>query len=73
MSNSSLLLAGISRSTLPAGTKGFAGTEGFMAPEIMRYNGEEEYTEKVGMEGGKSEKTKYFLLDGAAYLSILIL
>ncbi|XP_043222191.1 leucine-rich repeat serine/threonine-protein kinase 1-like isoform X1 [Amphibalanus amphitrite] len=38
---------GISRSTLPAGTKGFAGTEGFMAPEIMRYNGEEEYTEKV--------------------------
>ncbi|XP_023236619.1 leucine-rich repeat serine/threonine-protein kinase 1-like [Centruroides sculpturatus] len=38
---------GISRSTLPTGTKGFGGTEGFMAPEIMRYNGEEEYTEKV--------------------------
>ncbi|XP_018323262.1 leucine-rich repeat serine/threonine-protein kinase 1 isoform X2 [Agrilus planipennis] len=38
---------GISRLTLPSGTKGFGGTEGFMAPEIMRYNGEEEYTEKV--------------------------
>jgi serine/threonine protein kinase len=38
---------GISRSTLPTGTKGFGGTEGFMAPEIMRFNGEEEYTEKV--------------------------
>lgn len=40
---------GISRSTLPTGTKGFGGTEGFMAPEIMRYNGEEEYTEKVNI------------------------
>lgn len=39
--------AGISRLTLPSGAKGFGGTEGFMAPEIMRYNGEEEYTEKV--------------------------
>ncbi len=39
---------GISRSTLPTGAKGFGGTEGFMAPEIVRYNGEEEYTEKVG-------------------------
>ncbi|KAI1294731.1 Leucine-rich repeat serine/threonine-protein kinase 1 [Halotydeus destructor] len=38
---------GISRSTLPTGSKGFGGTEGFMAPEIMRHNGEEEYTEKV--------------------------
>jgi serine/threonine protein kinase len=38
---------GISRLTLPSGAKGFGGTEGFMAPEIMRYNGEEEYTEKV--------------------------
>ncbi|CAB3385193.1 Hypothetical predicted protein [Cloeon dipterum] len=38
---------GISRLTLPSGTKGFGGTEGFMAPEIMRYNGEEEYTDKV--------------------------
>lgn len=32
---------GISRSALPTGTKGFGGTEGFMAPEIMRHNGEE--------------------------------
>ena len=39
---------GISRSTLPTGAKGFGGTEGFMAPEIVKYNGEEEYTEKVG-------------------------
>ena len=38
---------GISRLSLPSGAKGFGGTEGFMAPEIMRYNGEEEYTEKV--------------------------
>lgn len=38
---------GISRMTLPGGAKGFGGTEGFMAPEIMRHNGEEEYTEKV--------------------------
>ncbi|KAJ6225869.1 hypothetical protein RDWZM_004414 [Blomia tropicalis] len=38
---------GISRSSLPTGTKGFGGTEGFMAPEIMLYNGEEEYTDKV--------------------------
>lgn len=37
----------ISRSVLPTGTKGFAGTEGFMAPEIVRFNGEETYTEKV--------------------------
>jgi len=38
---------GISRLSLPSGAKGFGGTEGFMAPEIMRFNGEEEYTEKV--------------------------
>lgn len=38
---------GISRVALPTGTKGFGGTEGFMAPEIMTHNGEEEYTEKV--------------------------
>ncbi|CAG0890372.1 unnamed protein product [Darwinula stevensoni] len=38
---------GISRSTLPTGSKGFGGTEGFMAPEILRFNGEEEYNEKV--------------------------
>ena len=40
---------GISRQTAPSGSKGFGGTEGFMAPEIIRYNGEEEYTEKVGL------------------------
>ncbi|EFO25986.1 TKL/LRRK protein kinase [Loa loa] len=39
---------GISRSSFPSGgAKGFGGTEGFMAPEIIRYNGEQEYTEKV--------------------------
>lgn len=38
---------GISRIALPTGTKGFGGTEGFMAPEIICHNGEEEYTEKV--------------------------
>nr|CDP90956.1 Bm6044, isoform b [Brugia malayi] len=39
---------GISRSSFPSGgAKGFGGTEGFMAPEIMRYNGEQEYTEKA--------------------------
>ncbi|KAK0425746.1 hypothetical protein QR680_009358 [Steinernema hermaphroditum] len=39
---------GISRNSHPSGgAKGFGGTEGFMAPEIMRYNGEQEYTEKV--------------------------
>jgi hypothetical protein len=43
-------ITGISRLTLPSGTKGFGGTEGFMAPEIMRYNGEEEYTEKVKLK-----------------------
>lgn len=37
----------ISRCALPTGTKGFAGTEGFMAPEIVRFNGEETYSEKV--------------------------
>lgn len=41
------MLLGISRLSLPSGTKGFGGTEGFMAPEIIKYNGEEEYTEKV--------------------------
>lgn len=39
---------GISRSVLPSGgAKGFGGTEGFMAPEMVRFNGEEEYTQKV--------------------------
>lgn len=37
----------ISRCVLPTGTKGFAGTPGFMAPEILKYNGEETYSEKV--------------------------
>jgi hypothetical protein len=41
------VVAGISRVAGPWGSKGFGGTEGFMAPEIMRYNGEEEYNEKV--------------------------
>ena len=40
---------GISRLSLPTGAKGFGGTEGFMAPEIMRFNGEEEYTDKVSI------------------------
>lgn len=39
---------GISRSIMPSGgAKGFGGTEGFMAPEIVRFNGEEEYTSKI--------------------------
>lgn len=38
---------GISRTTSSNSCKGFGGTEGFMAPEIIRYNGEEQYTEKV--------------------------
>ena len=37
----------ISRCVLPTGTKGFAGTPGFMAPEILKFNGEETYSEKV--------------------------
>ncbi|CAF1147991.1 unnamed protein product, partial [Didymodactylos carnosus] len=38
----------ISRALLPSvGTKGFAGTEGYIAPEIIRFNGEELYTEKA--------------------------
>lgn len=39
---------GISRYSFPSGIcKGYGGTEGFMAPEIMRYNGEQVYTDKV--------------------------
>ncbi|KJH53343.1 kinase domain protein [Dictyocaulus viviparus] len=39
---------GISRAVMPSGgAKGFGGTEGFMAPEIVKFNGEEEYTQKV--------------------------
>ncbi len=37
----------ISRCVLPTGTKGFAGTPGFIAPEILKYNGEETYSDKV--------------------------
>lgn len=39
---------GISRFTYPSGVcKGYGGTEGFMAQEILRFNGEFEYTDKV--------------------------
>ncbi|CDW57505.1 leucine rich repeat serine:threonine protein [Trichuris trichiura] len=71
---------GISRSALPMGNmKGFGGTEGFMAPEIIRYNGEEEYTERVDcysfgmflyemytlkMPFEGHEQVKEFILDG---------
>jgi len=40
---------GVSRAVLPSGTKGFAGTPPFMAPEIIQHNGEESYTEKVSL------------------------
>ncbi|CAG4933325.1 unnamed protein product [Parnassius apollo] len=36
----------------PSGTKDFGATEGFMAPEIMRYDGEEEYNEKFSCHEG---------------------
>ncbi|VDM57866.1 unnamed protein product [Angiostrongylus costaricensis] len=46
--NESVHFLGISRTVMPSGgAKGFGGTEGFMAPEIIRFNGEEEYTHKV--------------------------
>lgn len=39
---------GISRQALATGIwKGFAGTMSYLAPEILRHNGDEEYTEKV--------------------------
>ena len=38
---------GISRSVSLGGIKGFLGTPGFMAPEILRYTGKESYTDKV--------------------------
>ena len=39
---------GISRFSYPSGVcKGYGGTEGFMAPEVMRFNGEKEYNEKI--------------------------
>ncbi|CAI4223185.1 unnamed protein product [Auanema sp. JU1783] len=57
---------GISRSVLPSGgAKGFGGTEGFMAPEIVRFNGEEEYTQKVDVFSFREEHVKERLLDGA--------
>ena len=39
---------GISVTAMPSGTKGYGGTPGFMAPEIVQYDGKEKYTEKVG-------------------------
>ena len=57
---------GISRQTAPSGSKGFGGTEGFMAPEIIRYNGEEEYTEKVSkikyLQASCANKTLFRLI-----------
>ena len=49
LNNAYLKLAdySISRCVLPTGTKGFAGTPGFIAPEILKYNGEETYSDKV--------------------------
>ena len=38
---------GVSRTVLPSGAKGFAGTPPFIAPEIIQHSGEEAYTEKV--------------------------
>eukprot|EP00117_Sycon_ciliatum_P014172 scpid4828/ scgid5452/ Leucine-rich repeat serine/threonine-protein kinase 1 len=38
---------GIASTVAPSGIKGFEGTKGFQAPEILRYNGMEEYTTKV--------------------------
>ncbi len=38
---------GVSRTVLPSGAKGLAGTPPFIAPEIIQHNGEESYTEKV--------------------------
>lgn len=38
---------GISRSVSLGGIKGFLGTPGFMAPEILKYTGKESYSAKV--------------------------
>jgi serine/threonine protein kinase len=38
---------GISRDVFPRGGKGYAGTPGFVAPEVIQFMGEESYTEKV--------------------------
>ena len=40
---------GISVTSMPSGTKGFGGTPGYMAPEIVQYDGKEKYTEKVSV------------------------
>ena len=38
---------GISRSVSLGGIKGFQGTPGYMAPEILQYTGKESYSDKV--------------------------
>ena len=38
---------GISRMSLPSGTKGFGGTPPFIAPEILQHAGKDIYTDKV--------------------------
>uniref|UniRef100_A0A1I8HKB2 non-specific serine/threonine protein kinase n=1 Tax=Macrostomum lignano TaxID=282301 RepID=A0A1I8HKB2_9PLAT len=38
---------GISRTTVPDGYRGYAGTLAYMAPEILEFHGEETYTEKA--------------------------
>lgn len=38
---------GISRMSLPTGTKGFGGTPPFIAPEILQHAGKDIYTDKV--------------------------
>ena len=49
---------GISVSALPSGTKGYGGTPGYMAPEIVVYDGKETYTEKVCSQGWGEGGTK---------------
>jgi len=53
---------GVSRAVLPSGTKGFAGTPPFMAPEIIQHNGEEPYTEKVVMMSSLQQRQQHLLL-----------
>ena len=50
---------GVSRAVLPSGTKGFAGTPPFIAPEIIQHNGEEAYTEKVWLSYSLYMGTSY--------------
>ena len=38
---------GISRAVVVAGVKGLIGTSGFIAPEIIKFRGKENYTKKV--------------------------